>query len=233
MSKFRIYQVELSSVCNLKCSYCPHPRMQRPQGYMSSDVLDACIAWIRSTGGDRIVLHHFGEPLMHPHFPDRLKQCAESGLQIQFSTNGVLLDKMWNEMLASDAPLDVMLSIHLWYDESPRMYARALHEFIDRAEGTNINILPAYNYKQGEYSIHEWATGRHSKWNVRQCPFIRCNLAVVLWNGDIASCCVDHEGITAQLNIMSDHDKIAQRVTSVWSACETCDVGRIMQDEDF
>ena len=32
-----IYQVEVSNICSLKCSYCPHPKQERKKGFMSFD----------------------------------------------------------------------------------------------------------------------------------------------------------------------------------------------------
>ena len=57
-STFRIYQAELSSFCNMKCTYCPHPTMKRAKGYMSASVLDAIISHLKATGQLQLVLHH-------------------------------------------------------------------------------------------------------------------------------------------------------------------------------
>src|SRR5947209_63052 len=92
---FFIYQVELSSHCNMKCSYCPHPNMKRDKGYMTEEVLRACIDRVKAQKGSRLVLHHFGEPLLHPQLEERLEQVAAAGLNIQFSSNSLLLDRCW------------------------------------------------------------------------------------------------------------------------------------------
>src|SRR5262245_18876239 len=110
----RIYQAELSSYCNMKCSYCPHPSMQRAKGYMGSEVLAACLDAVKKSGGDCIVLHHFGEPLTHPHLADRLGQVAASGLGLQISTNALLIDRAWDILTSTSTAIRIMVSVHQW-----------------------------------------------------------------------------------------------------------------------
>src|SRR6266576_325444 len=83
IERFFIYQVELSSYCNMQCPYCPHPKMNREKGFMSEEVLGACIRRLKEQKASRIVLHHFGEPLLHPELSERLQQVAASGLRMQ------------------------------------------------------------------------------------------------------------------------------------------------------
>lgn len=229
VAPFNIYQVELSSYCNMKCSYCPHPSMKRPKGNMSAETLARSIELIRSRGRSRIVLHHFGEPLLHPRLGERLRQVVASGLEMQLSTNGLLLERMWTLLTELDTPVFVMISIHQWVDQPESEYLRALEHWTREAEGTCVTVLPAYNLKGGRYTLHRWAEGQRQAWDVETCPFIEQNFGVVLWNGDIATCCVDHEGITARYNILEAD--LSKHVSRPWQACSTCDVGRLMVGE--
>lgn len=230
-SSARIYQVELSSYCNMQCAYCPHPGMKRQKGHMTSDVLSACIDWIKETGGRRIVLHHFGEPLLHPRLKERIEQVADSGLEMQLSTNALLLDRAWPTLTSVQARIAVMVSVHQWIDGTEDAYLAAIERWRRQARGTNIDILEAYNLKEKRFTLHQWAAGQASTWDASQCLFVRCNLCVVLWNGDIATCCVDHEGATARFNIMDQ--RAHEHVSRVWNACDRCDVGRILRHEEW
>lgn len=227
---FRIYQIELSSFCNLKCSYCPHPGMLRSKGHISEATLETALEWVSASGASQVALHHFGEPLLHPRLSDRLRQVAAHGLDMQISTNGVLLERAWDVLRDVSAQIKLMLSVHQWSDD-PSKYRLALAAFQRRAEGTNLAILPAYNFDGSDYSFHSWAGGQDVDWDARGCPFVRYNAAVILWDGRIASCCVDHEGQTAVRNIV-DADALSHR-TRPWSACATCDVGRRMAGENW
>jgi organic radical activating enzyme len=227
--RFFIYQVELSSYCNMQCPYCPHPGMRREKGFMSEEVLDACIDRVRSQRGTRIVLHHFGEPLLHPQLQQRLQQVASSGLSMQLSTNSLLLDRCWDTLISIPAEIIVMISVHRWTNKIEQDYFDAVSLWADRSRGTNVKIVYAYNLKNNKFTFHNWAHGSSQPWDSSLCPFVKDNLAVVLWNGDIASCCVDHEGVTAGRNILNQDCDL--HVSKVWEACETCDVGRIMVGE--
>ncbi|HET6851931.1 MAG TPA: radical SAM protein [Pyrinomonadaceae bacterium] len=228
---FFIYQVELSSHCNMKCSYCPHPTMQREQGYMSEEVLGACIQRFKSQGGSVLVLHHFGEPLLHPRLANRLRQVADAGLAMQLSSNTLLLDRSFDTLVSIPAPITVMVSVHRWVNKDEQEYFAAVDAWKQRAEGTNLTIVHAYNLRAGKYTLHRWTNGASSRWDPRLCPFVKENLAVVLWNGDIANCCCDHEGFTVKQNILdADCDS---HLSTVWRSCRTCDVGRLMVGETW
>lgn len=225
----RIYQVELSAFCNMRCSYCPHPSMRRPKGFMSADVLAACIEHVKRGSNDRLVLHHFGEPLLHPKLRERLAQIRDAGLSVQLSTNAKSLERCWPVLLEAGIPVTVMISVHQWVQSGEAAYGDALARWQARSDGTRISVIPAYNVKHGRFVFHQWGEGENEPWDVARCPFLEHNLGCVLWNGDIVSCCVDHEGVTAKLNILKDgYDA---HVSEGWSACGTCDVGRIMQGE--
>jgi hypothetical protein len=203
--------------------------MKRPKGYMSEGVLAAAMEHLIATGDRLIVLHHFGEPLIHPQLEDRLEQIRRAGLSAQLSTNGLLLEKMWPTLVDSSLDITVMLSVHQWVMDGHAAYAVALAKWAERAAGTKITIIPAYNAKQDRFSFHRWTAGDTKSWEPRSCCFIRQNLAVVLWNGDLVTCCCDHEGITRNGNILFRQ----ARQSKVWADCPTCEVGPIMANETW
>ena len=228
---YNIYQVELSSYCNMRCSYCPHPSMKRPKGFMNEEVLGKCIELLILRKKKLIVLHHFGEPLMHPYLKQRLEQVANSGLEIQLSSNALLLDKMWPTLLEVRCKISVMVSVHQWVNSGEDAYISAINDLKNRASGTNIEILEAYNIKNESFVFHSWSQGLSDQWDVHECPFIKFNYGVILWNGDLAACCVDHEGYTVAGNILNED--FLNYKTLPWKACATCDVGRIMIGENW
>ena len=197
---------------------------------MSSSVLRSAIDWSRASGADSIVLHHFGEPLLHPELRSRLRQISQSGLRIQFSTNGLLLDSHWQLLTSLQVPVRVMIAFHQWAHEGPSAYEEVLTSFVRRAAGTTVEVVPAYGFKQRTFAVHRWTAGKEEPWSASECPFIKYNLVVILFDGRIASCCADHEGVTSSGNIL---DPPAYRRSTAWSACSTCDVGRLLRGEVY
>jgi sulfatase maturation enzyme AslB (radical SAM superfamily) len=221
-NRLHLYAVELTNFCNLKCSYCVHPTMRRPKGHISAEVLDRCIAIAKAVGQDRLVLHHIGEPLLHPKLEERLLQVKAAGLTIQFSTNGVLLERLLPTLIGLDTAIDITLSVHLWHDVRSTEYFAALKEWQNRVQETKINITQAFNIdEKGEYGFTEWTNYEYRDWDFKEkCFFLKDNWGVVLWNGDVVSCCLNGESDESFGNIM---DPKAEFLRSVpWKGCNTC-----------
>jgi sulfatase maturation enzyme AslB (radical SAM superfamily) len=79
---FGLYQVELTAFCDMKCEYCPHPDMRRPKGHMSAETLAKCIEQNKRRRLTNLVLHHFGEPLMHPELGEGGGQVGGGGMTV-------------------------------------------------------------------------------------------------------------------------------------------------------
>jgi radical SAM protein with 4Fe4S-binding SPASM domain len=62
---FRSVELEVNSMCNRKCSYCPNVSTQRPTGYMTESLFQKIIADLAEMDFDGNVSYHFyGEPLL-------------------------------------------------------------------------------------------------------------------------------------------------------------------------
>jgi hypothetical protein len=219
----KIYQVELTNYCNMRCSYCPHPNTMRTKGHMSAEVLERCIDIAKANRQDKLVLHHFGEPLMHSRLRERLIQVAKSGLAIQFSTNAKNLEDRLPMLLEIETPIFITLSVHQWADMRPAIYQKALEYWQERTRDTNITIKKAFNVTDNTFRFHKWDNGKESEWNFQElCFFLNKNWGVVLWDGTLVSCCVDCEGESAFGNIMDC--KAAMASTIEWRACKSCDL---------
>jgi sulfatase maturation enzyme AslB (radical SAM superfamily) len=221
---FGIYTLEITSYCNMYCSYCPQPKMQRPKGHMSSETLEKCISIFKvRPNNNRLVIHHFGEPLMHPKLEERLLQIAEADLDIEFSTNGLLLEDGLPMLLSIPAKIVITLSVHQWSNLHMNVYLKALKGWQDRVAGTNIEIRKVYNVNEvaKEAVFHNWTGGKDLGANRPDCFFLKDNWGVVYWNGDIVNCCADSEGSGGIIGNV--HDVAALSVKSEeWHGCRTC-----------
>ena len=88
----KIYQLETTNFCNARCDYCPHDKMTRPRGFVSQATVHKVIRHCQAVGQEYIALHHMGEPILHPLFPEIIKSFYKAGIRTEFSTNGILLN---------------------------------------------------------------------------------------------------------------------------------------------
>jgi MoaA/NifB/PqqE/SkfB family radical SAM enzyme len=101
----RIY-VESTNVCNLDCIMCPTGMHidTRPKGYMDWDLYTAIIDEI-APWAEAVVLHSWGEPLLHKRIMDMIRYAKERDVWVETSTNAMLLSEdVANQIL--DAGLD-------------------------------------------------------------------------------------------------------------------------------
>ena len=62
---FRSVELEINSMCNRRCSYCPNVSTQRPTGYMAESLFQKIIADLGEMNfGGNVSYHFYGEPLL-------------------------------------------------------------------------------------------------------------------------------------------------------------------------
>ena len=107
----RVYAVEATNHCNLRCVMCPRGEpdlMERPLGSMSDEVLERVLDDARFFA-DPCWFHWFGEPLMHPRLFEHLDLVKSRGVpNLGISTNATLLDDRRRRALL-DSPLDTLM----------------------------------------------------------------------------------------------------------------------------
>jgi len=107
--KFRKVYVEISNICNLKCSFCPGTI--RPVKYMTKEEFTLVCQKIRPYT-DFIYFHIMGEPLLHPYIEDFLEISNRLGFKVIITTNGTLIDKTKEILLSSSALHRINISLH-------------------------------------------------------------------------------------------------------------------------
>ena len=89
----RMY-LELTNHCNFECIMCPNGRglMKREKGFIDYDlctrIIDEMAPHVHT-----IVLHSWGESLLHPRVFDIIKYCGKYDVRTELSTNTSLLNK--------------------------------------------------------------------------------------------------------------------------------------------
>ncbi len=69
-----------------------HNNITRPRGYMSDETFEKIIAEAKLFGIAKIQLHFQGEPLLHKQLIPMLARLRKEGFEVQFFTNGLLLN---------------------------------------------------------------------------------------------------------------------------------------------
>ena len=101
--------VEITNVCNLRCSFCPGTRRQGR--FMSPETFRLLAGKLRGQAA-YLYLHVMGEPLLHPQLAEILAAAGEMGFLTCITTNGTLLAKQTSLLLDSPALHKVSVSLH-------------------------------------------------------------------------------------------------------------------------
>ena len=107
--RFRKIYVEISNLCNLKCSFCPGTR--RPGRRMTPAEFAILLPKLRPYT-DFLYFHLMGEPLCHPHLREFLEMAGQQGFRVILTTNGTLLKKQQELLLSAPALHKVNISLH-------------------------------------------------------------------------------------------------------------------------
>lgn len=89
----RRVEIELSAVCNLRCSYCPRRFLENLDGFIDFSLFKRLIDEISSYPETILVLHRRGESLLHPSFVSICNYVKGKFKEIQLATNATLLDE--------------------------------------------------------------------------------------------------------------------------------------------
>ena len=103
--------LEITNACNLSCSFC-HGTV-RPIRYISREEFTRACSQLRSFA-DYLYFHLMGEPLLHPDLAAFFPIAAEQGFKVILTTNGTLLPKRSEILLAAPALHKVSISLHAY-----------------------------------------------------------------------------------------------------------------------
>jgi radical SAM protein with 4Fe4S-binding SPASM domain len=109
LKKFKKIYLEITSRCNLSCSFCL--RSDRAKAFIRPEDFRSILGKIENHT-DHLALHVLGEPLLHPELGEILALCQEHGLKVNLTTNGTLLPQRQSILLASPALRQVNISLH-------------------------------------------------------------------------------------------------------------------------
>lgn len=213
-----VHQIEISSKCNLKCRYCPHPKMERPKKDMEWDVFSHSIAWAKELGGPELSFTGMGEALLNPkcsgfityarlQLPEPYFLLATNGLEIvkpQVQDIEVMLRTL------RECDVTVFVSTH-----RPEVAGPALEILLKNGikAGTNTSFVTSGFDWAGQVEWHgNPAPGT-------ECQYLKQGWATILENGDIVNCCMDAHGLYPVGNVLNS---ILPTDFEVIPLCEKC-----------
>nr|WP_106781215.1 radical SAM/SPASM domain-containing protein [Lysinibacillus timonensis] len=141
MKTFKKVYIEITSVCNLACSFCPPT--QRTKGIIKLDAFNRILDEIRPHT-KYIYLHVKGEPLLHPRIDQLLDAAHEKGFKVNITTNGTLIKKNREKLLGKPALRQINFSLHSFDghegSENREKYLEDILEFVREARKQKILI---------------------------------------------------------------------------------------------
>lgn len=156
----RVY-VEITNICNMSCSFC-HGHSRAPR-QMSREEFAVVLRKVRGLCR-YIYFHLMGEPLLHPDLPLFIEQAAEQGLLPVITTNGTLVQKRKNELIASGVH-KVSISLHSFEGTDKRAHEKYLAEVTDFAEEASASGIIVV--------LRLWNSGADDKLNGAVLDFLR------------------------------------------------------------
>lgn len=109
MKKFKKFYIEITSVCNLACSFCPQTKRQ--VNFIKIEDFIKILDEIKPHT-DYIYFHVKGEPLLHPKIDQLLDLSHERGFKVNITTNGTLLHKAKHKIMMKPALRQLNFSLH-------------------------------------------------------------------------------------------------------------------------
>ena len=172
--RFRKVYIEISNLCNLRCSFCPGTK--RPGRRMDTEEFTLLLPKLRPFT-DHIYFHLMGEPLCHPELATFLQIAGQHGFRVIITTNGTLLPKQQQILLTAPALHKVNISLHAFEANDLAVpfstYLQNCLEFGQAANGEKLVVYRLWN--QGgadelnqkiletmhQYFPQEWVQERH------------------------------------------------------------------------
>ena len=209
-----IHEIELSSICNLACVYCPHPKLQREKAHMPWETFERTlehVAYLCKAGTQgEVSLTGLGEAILYPRFVEAMWRVRNliGDRELILSTNGVDMTPELARELAS-ARVGVYVSLHRPEVAAPAMeMLRAAH----CPMGTNVGFVDSALDWAGQVDWHVSAPRA-------MCGYLSRGWAVVRQNGSINACCMDAHD---KYRVASVWDEPGTLVTHATGLCSSC-----------
>ena len=133
---------EITNRCNLACSFCP--KTKRAPRTMSAQEFDLVLSRLEGYV-QYVYLHVMGEPLLHPELPALFALAKARGMKLCITTNGTLLSRRADELLAAESLHKISVSLHSFEgndgaDEQELSYLSQVWDFSEKAAAKGVIV---------------------------------------------------------------------------------------------
>jgi radical SAM protein with 4Fe4S-binding SPASM domain len=160
MKPFQKVYLEITSRCNLACSFCP-PTARHAE-FIAPEEFRRRLREVRPFSS-LVALHVKGEPLLHPQLGLLLDLCREEGIQAVITTNGTLIAQARGALLGKPALKQVNLSLHSFDAARPAKLAAYLEPLLafaaEAAAGGTVISFRLWNGEAGKDGLGRWQRG--------------------------------------------------------------------------
>ena len=228
----RTIQIESSTACNARCSFCPRSDMTRPRGEMPDALFRRIVAEGKAMGVRHFTPFLHGEPLAFPRLFGWLDHLEAEGMKASIYTNASLLTRDKADRLARNKAVALVHCGLGGATAGTHRKVTGLDGFEETAANVRYLISKAPSRVRvgmvvtedtaGEAAEHRRLWGRRAKavpfrnWaGARRSPLeaagrrLPCKEITsdmcVLWDGRVALCCMGFDGkaILGDLNRQS------------------------------
>jgi organic radical activating enzyme len=119
MTKTNLLMLEVTSHCNMHCTFCPSDDLVRRKGHVSDEQAIQLIRAARDLApGIPIMFNVLGEPFLNKKIFDYIALCEEYGVQVALITNITLLTEERLQKLFQYRNVHMNMSLHTPTDKS-------------------------------------------------------------------------------------------------------------------
>jgi len=223
-------QLESSTACNGRCSFCPRFDMSRAGGEMTDELFHKIVNEAQEMGVEIITPFLNGEPFLFPRLFEWLDYLKERNIKFTLYTNASVLTKeKANKINTYDNCIDLIFSMHGYDKESYESQTRLSYDIVKSNIDYFISIAKIpYQVYMLNTSVNEkgintfldtwkgnrtfiakytnWAGKKPSSMKGTKIPCDRIlSEMTVYWDGRVNLCCMDSDAgvILGDLNIQS------------------------------
>ena len=211
-----LHQIEMTSKCNLRCTYCVSPNLQREKVDMTEEHFRAALKhvqhYVDAKTQNQLNLAGIGESTIHPRFIEFLRIARETlpDTILLFATNGVAFTEEIAKTMSDIGMCFCWVSLHRPEKGGPAVQLAKKYMVLAGAASD-----PATNANDWAGQV-DWFVSHPE---VMPCRWLRYGLATVLADGRISACCIDGSG---DGTIGHVDDVVGSLRTKPYKLCKPC-----------